>query len=409
MVVPRARAAALPCAPHGVANARDDGTAPGAALMRLAIIRLAYGAFGGAERVVDAAAAALGREGVEVAVLTTRWTGAADAAFAVRTIPARAATRVGRMRAFRRGVRDALASERFDLVQSHERLLGADLFRAGDGVHAAWLDRLAKTRGALGRLALRLDPFHRDVLAVERAMARDPALTFVAVSKLVEREIRERLGVAAERVVRVENGVDLARFAPEALAPLRADRRRALGVGDGEPLVLFVGSGYRRKGAAALVAALARPAMKDVRVAIVGKDRAPGRLAALAVRLGVRPRVVLAGPQEDVRPWFAAADAFALPSLYDPMPNAVLEALAAGLPVVTTPDTGAADAVAESDAGVVAPADPDAIAAGLARVLAGREAYAARARAASLAFDAGAATRRWLDLYRTLLARGRGR
>src|SRR6185369_6067516 len=75
--------------------------------------------------------------------------------------------------------------------------------------------------------------------------------------------------------------------------------------------------------------------------------------ARMAATLGVADRVVFAGPQVDAKPFFGAADAFVLPTRYDPLPNAALEAMACGLPVVTSTKSGAAELVARHDAGFV--------------------------------------------------------
>jgi UDP-glucose:(heptosyl)LPS alpha-1,3-glucosyltransferase len=373
--------------------------------MRLAIVRLRYGPFGGAERFIERATESLARDGVEIHVVAERWDGPRADGVSVHEVPVRARTRAGRLRAFRRGAAEVVRRGGFDLVQAHERMTGVDVYRAGDGVHAAWLERLARARGPFARFALKLDPFHRDVLATERAMAADPRLHFVANSALVERELRTALGVPGDRITRLENGVDLARFGKAALIELRAGARRELGVGDDVPVVLLVGSGFERKGVFPLAAALAHAKMREVRLVVVGKDRRPSKLARLASRIGVSARLHALGPREDVRPWLAAADLFALPSLYDPMPNAALEALAAGLPVVTTPDTGVAEAVATADAGVVAAADPDALAAAIERIRSDLAGFSARAERLARNYDAEVAWAAWRAFYRRRLGR----
>src|SRR4030095_7675249 len=107
-----------------------------------------------------------------------------------------------------------------------------------------------------------------------------------------------------------------------------------------------------RKGVPALSAAAARAATKPF-VVVVGRDKRTESYAALARRLGIGERVRFAGAVSDVRPYYAAADAFVLASLYDPQPNAMLEAMACGLPVVTTPKCGTAELVREGENGFV--------------------------------------------------------
>lgn len=367
--------------------------------MKLAIVRKRFNPFGGAERFIATAAAALIARGVAVTVVTEAWQGEAVAGLDTLILPRGGGlTRAGRLARFRHAAEGAVRAGGFDLVQSHERMLGADLFRAGDGVHAAWVDRLGRERGRLGAALLRLDPMHAQVMATERAMAAETGLTFVANSGLVAREIRDRLGVPERRIRLIENGVDLDRFRP-ASADARAAARAVLGVVDAAPLVAFVGSGFERKGAFRLVEALALSPARDLRAVIVGADRGLSALRRLVEKRGLATRVAVLGGVGDVRPVLAAADLLALPTLYDPMPNAALEAVACGLPVLTCEGAGIADALLDAGAGVVTSREPDDIAAGLARIVAERAAMAGAAEALRGRYDLGAATRTWQALY----------
>jgi UDP-glucose:(heptosyl)LPS alpha-1,3-glucosyltransferase len=141
---------------------------------------------------------------------------------------------------------------------------------------------------------------------------------------------------------------------------------------------------------------------------IVGRDKAQAAMERHATRLGVAGRVHFFGPQADVRPWYGAADVVALPTLYDPFPNAALEALACGLPLVTTTTCGAAELVREGENGAVcAPNDPTALAAQLGPFLdAGpTPQQRAAARAAAKPFTLEATANALLDLYHRLLGR----
>src|SRR5262245_32632618 len=122
--------------------------------MRIAIVRQRYNPFGGAERFVERALAALGGPGTQVTVVAREWAG--DARGAVLTVDPFHIGRLWRDWGFARAVCARLASERFDLVQSHERLACCDVYRAGDGVHRQWLENRARGESTLGRLATRL-------------------------------------------------------------------------------------------------------------------------------------------------------------------------------------------------------------------------------------------------------------
>jgi UDP-glucose:(heptosyl)LPS alpha-1,3-glucosyltransferase len=314
--------------------------------MKLAIVRQKYTPFGGAERFVARALDALRAQGVAVEIIARQWEtdGQGDAAGA-KCDPFYLG-RTWRDAGFARCVQGVIASGRYDLVQSHERIPGCHIFRAGDGVHATWLELRARARGPLARLADALSPWHRYTLAAEAAMFHHPDLkTVICNSRMVKDDIARRFGVTADKLQVIHNGVDLGRFHPGLRDEFRQAARGKVGVGGTAPVILFVGSGFERKGVATLLAALARMTNHDAVALIVGRDRHAARYQALAQRLGVAGRVRFLGGQEDVRPFYAAADLFCLPTLYDPMPNAALEALACGLPVLTSPTSGAAELI----------------------------------------------------------------
>jgi UDP-glucose:(heptosyl)LPS alpha-1,3-glucosyltransferase len=171
-------------------------------------------------------------------------------------------------------------------------------------------------------------------------------------------------------------------------------------------LFLLVGSGYARKGVAAALTALSR-LPGNTHLLVVGRDKALGHYKRLARKLGVASRVGLVGAQDDPKPFYGAADVFVLPTLYDPCPNAALEAMACGLPVVTSTRCGAAELVVQHDAGFVCESgDLDALSAHMGALTdpQARTGRGERARAAVLALTPDAMTLQLVLLYRDLLA-----
>jgi UDP-glucose:(heptosyl)LPS alpha-1,3-glucosyltransferase len=372
--------------------------------MRIALIRQRYNPFGGAERFVARAADALAAEGASVTVFARDWQGGGGVR-AVRCDPFHVG-RVWRDWSFARAACAATARERFDLVQSHERLACCDVYRAGDGVHRQWLANRARALGRLARLAQTLGPYHRYVLGAEARMFASPRLRAVICnSRMVKDEIQRHFGLDEAKLHVVYNGVDTDAFHPRLKAEFRAPMRARLAVAPDAPVLLFVGSGFERKGVARLVAALAAMPSRDAHLVVVGKDKSERQCRALARRLGVGSRVHFAGGQQDVRPWYGLADAFALPTLYDPFPNAALEALACGLPLVTSAQSGAAELVVPGENGFVCDAlDIQGIARACADALAlGLEPGAqAAARRAAEPLDIASMAKRLLALYRSL-------
>ena len=374
--------------------------------MRLAIIRQRYTPYGGAERFVEGALEALLERGIAISLYTRRWPETRLQLIEPVICNPPYLGRLWRDRSFARAVCRRIAREPPELVQSHERLLCCDVYRAGDGVHAVYLEERLRDATPFARRLVEWSPYHRYLLDMERQLFASRALRAVICnSKMVREEIRDRFGLPAERLHVIYNAVDSEVFSPK-LREHRTAIRSKLGVPEAATVFLLVGSGYARKGVATAIAALAR-LPGDSYLFVVGNDKSRGRYKRLAKQLGVANRVALLGPQEDVRRFYGAADAFVLPTLYDPCPNAALEAMACGLPFVTTTKSGAAELVLEHDAGFVCPSrDVDSLAWHMTTLTdaGARAALGTRAREAVLALTPAAMTLQLVLLYRDLLA-----
>jgi UDP-glucose:(heptosyl)LPS alpha-1,3-glucosyltransferase len=320
-------------------------------LLSIALIRQRYDPHGGAERFVERALAALAGQDVRVTLLTRRWR--PDARHEAIVCDPFYAGRLWRDAGFARAVCGALERHRFDLVQSHERVACCDVYRAGDGVYAEWLAQRGRSIGRLHRAAIAVAPYHRYLLSAERALFRSPRLKAVICnSRMVKDEIRERFGVAESVLHVIYSAIDGTAFHPGLRALHRVPQRQRLGIPADAVVFAFVGSGFERKGLAGALRALARTPDRAWLLA-VGRDKHTARYERLAERLGVAARVRFTGGVDDVKPCYGAADAFVLPTLYDPFPNAALEAFACGLPVVTSTKSGAAELVRDGHNGHV--------------------------------------------------------
>jgi UDP-glucose:(heptosyl)LPS alpha-1,3-glucosyltransferase len=374
--------------------------------MRLAIIRQRYTPYGGAERFVEAALEALLERSVAITLYTRSWPQTRLQLIEPVICNPLYIGRLWRDRSFAQAVCSIISKKPPELVQSHERLLCCDVYRAGDGVHQVYLEERLREDTPLTRRFIEWSPYHRYVLDMERQLFASPALRAVICnSKMVKEEIRERFGFAESGLHVVYNAVDSDDFSPR-LREHRDPVRQKLGVPENATVFLLVGSGYARKGVARAIAALARVPGGHY-LFVVGRDKSRVRYRRLAHELGVAGRVAFLGPQEDPRPFFGAADAFVLPTLYDPCPNAALEAMACGLPVVTSTKCGAAELVLEHDAGFVCPAgDVDSLAWHMTTLTdaAARATLGTRAREAVLPLTPAAMTLQLVLLYRDLLA-----
>ncbi|MDR1528934.1 MAG: glycosyltransferase family 4 protein [Burkholderiales bacterium] len=321
--------------------------------IRLAIARQRYNSYGGAERFVARVLDAFAHRGeISVTLLARDWPPATESSsrWQWQRVDPFYLGRAWRDWSFMRAVQKI--AENYTILQSHERIPGATIFRAGDGVHAAWLEQYAKTQSALARLAVNVSPYHRLICAAEREMFAHPALRYVICnSRMVRDDIIRRFRVAEDKLVVIYNGIDTDYFSPASVECHRQSQRRAWGIPEDAPLLAVIGSGFLRKGLAVALNALS--AHPSVFLLIVGSDKRQEHYTQLAGKAGVASRVRFLGALTDVRLVYGAADALILPTLYDPFPNVCIEALACGLPLLTSPTCGAAEWITEGENGWV--------------------------------------------------------
>ena len=254
---------------------------------------------------------------------------------------------------FADAVDQARLAERCDVIMSLERVRHCDVFRAGDGVHRAWLERRARVGGPMEHLSMALNSKHQRIFRLEEALfAHGGAERVISNSQMVKREIEAIYGYPAARIEVVPNGVPVAEF---RYPPAERKRSRAkFELATDEVAVLFVGSGWERKGLAYAVRALEQIDDAKLKLLVAGRGNA-GQFHSR--------RVQFLGEMDDLSALYRAGDLFVLPTLYDPFSNACLEALASGLPVVTTTANGFSEIMAEGVHGsIVEAGDLDAVA-----------------------------------------------
>jgi UDP-glucose:(heptosyl)LPS alpha-1,3-glucosyltransferase len=368
--------------------------------LHIALIRQNYRPDGGAERFVSRALDALAARGVEVSLFARRWKEQPSITFERCNPPALG--RLTRDWGFARAVCGKLKKRKFDLVQSHERLTCCDVYRAGDGVHRAWLERRG---GGQMHWYDRISLYHRYLMRTERVMFESPRLRAVICnSRMVRDEILRYFTIAPAKLHVIYSGVDLEIFHPRHQES-RAERLLDLGIPADAPVFLFVGSGFERKGLAAVLQALAR-LPKPAWLIVLGQDKSAARYRALADQLGIAGRIHWAGAVSDPASWYGLGHALVLPTLYDPFPNVVLEAMASGLAIVTSDACGGAELVQEGVNGFVRRhGDIAGLSQAMARLLDTECArkMGAASRATVSDYSLAAMTERLLGLYDSLL------
>jgi len=326
--------------------------------MKLALIRRRFAATGGAELYLDRLLRALAGRGHELHLFSEAWT-QPPASVVLHKIPANG-SRATRPVHFADAVERQLSAQEFDCVFSLERTRRQDVYRAGDGVHRVWLERRRQFAPWWKRHFIGRGAFHRNMLQLE-SETLDPTRTrrIIVNSEMVKREIVQNFKFPVERIHLVRNGVDVARFQ----SGKRAETRARFGIAADEFLLLFVGSGWERKGLKYVletvqplaelqssndpfVASISEEAesrgvrvevpRRKIRLLVAGKGRAPRANTG---------NVIFAGPMSNIQDAYAAADLFVFLPIYEPSSNVVYEALAAGLPVITSNYNGASEII----------------------------------------------------------------
>jgi UDP-glucose:(heptosyl)LPS alpha-1,3-glucosyltransferase len=361
---------------------------------------------GGCEHYISDLARRLARDGHTVHVFASEW--AADAlpvSTVYHRIPETTGPRFLRPWKFGAACLEALRSNSIDVSIGFDKTWGQDILYPQGGLRSASrVQNLIKHRPGLDRFTARLarafDPTAYTFSKLERKQyLTHPRPIVLAISEMVRGHFCDYLGLDPSSVRVVHAAIDPDRFAADDRPARRVRERKAWGVSADEPVGLFVGMNYRLKGLEPLLRSLVHvPRERLARLVVIGSPNF-SRYEALARRLGVQDRVTFLGFRPDPRDAYFAADFLVHPTFYDPCSLVALEALACGLPVVTTQYNGARELLS-ADCGRVVndPHDANELAAAIADI-ADPSRLPARKVAAS---EAG---RRWTfeDHYRQLL------
>ncbi|MZH03261.1 MAG: glycosyltransferase family 4 protein, partial [Nitrospinae bacterium] len=318
--------------------------------MKIAIIRQKFVLYGGAEKFVQGYIQQLAEAGHDIHIFANQWSDHPN--IHLHHVPAFKLNAFIRTLSFAWFAAKAVGRESFDIIQSHEKTWKQDVYRVGDGCHREWLDQRKRFLPLLKRFSLTCNPFHRLILKLEKNIFESgQCKKFIAISQMVKNDILKHYDCPPENISVVYNGVNLTRFHPDNRNLYRESIRKELEIPESSLLILFVGSGFERKGLKSLLQATQYFKSKDWYLLIMGKGKWERYVHFVPENL--RDQIIYKEPVPDIEKYYSAADIFALPSIYEPFGNANLEALAAGLPVVTTRHCGAADIIQHKQNGLV--------------------------------------------------------
>jgi UDP-glucose:(heptosyl)LPS alpha-1,3-glucosyltransferase len=247
----------------------------------------------------------------------------------------------------------------YDVTLGVGNTLRADIHQPHGGVHWAWFWRSLRAYDNsimwvvkfLGRV---LSPKQWVQGYIERApFKRNDFYRIIAISDMVKQDVMNWYRIPENRVVVIYNGVDTERFHPRN-RQYREEIRRKHGIGD-EFVILFVSNNFRMKGLGHLIKALAdlkKRKFPPFKCLILGRDKKVPYVR-LARRLEISGEVIFVGSTDEPEKYYGAADLLVHPTFYDACSLTVLEALASGLPVITTVLNGAAGTITDGQGGFV--------------------------------------------------------
>ena len=301
--------------------------------LRIVFVRRGYSPTGGAEAYLKRLVRGVDDAGHDVQLVSTNdWPAAAWPFGSITRLQAKSP--IG----FADELKKIQASLGRDVLFSLERVWSCDVYRAGDGVHRAWLERRRKFELPLKRFVRSLSSKHRDLLRLEQSLFSDGnAGRVIAASQMVKDEIVNFYRYSPEKIDLVRNGIPLEKFRFDS--QLREKSREDLRLRSDHTALLFAGSGWERKGLLFAIEAAALCRDPKMRLLVAGRGNA-GPYKTKQLRFWREEPVQFLGEVPDMLRLYAAADIFILPTIYDPFSNACLEALACGLPVITTRSNG---------------------------------------------------------------------
>lgn len=318
--------------------------------MHLGFALFKYFPFGGLQRDMLAIARECVNRGHQVTVLCSAWEGERPDYLDITLLPASGLSNHRRDAVFAASVPAAADAACVERVVGFNKMPGLDIYYAADSCFAA---KVAEERSRYYGLT----PRARQFMRMERAVFAVDSATQILLISAAEREVYRRYyDTQAERMHLLPPGIRRDRIMPTDYVTRRKAFRGEQGWRDAEKIVLFVGSGFRTKGLDRAIRAFASLVQREgeARLYVLGHDKQEPFLA-LANELGVAEQVHFLGGVDNVVDYLWGADVLLHPAYRENTGTVLLEAMVAGLPVVTTAACGYAYYVSEAKMGEVLP------------------------------------------------------
>ena len=316
--------------------------------MKIAFVLYKYFPFGGVQRDCLHIAQVIRSRGHEVELLCIEWNGDEPPGIPVHRFTVAGFTNHRRYRNFAKKIQRHCQRHGIEGLVGFNKMPGLDVYFAADGCYQ--LKSAAKSR------LYRMTPRYQYFLADEQSVFAVSAKTHILVLVKREQENYQRAyETPNERFTLLPPGITEDRKAPVNSAEVRSSCRAELGVNDNEILLLMVGSGFKTKGldrALLAIKSLPDELLQRIRFVVIGKDNfEPFR--QLSGRLGLTEKLIFFPGRDDIPRFLQGADLLMHPAYYENSGMILLEALVAGLPVLTTDACGYAHYVEEVGCGLV--------------------------------------------------------
>lgn len=322
--------------------------------MKIALVFPQINRRGGVERVLLEAANFLQSRGHHVHLFANDYESRSlNDQVTTHDVPSASRVRLLNSMGFRKRCADRMASTNieFDVMGTCGVLAPDDAVVWVQSVHAAWIDIARSQRGLLGRLKQRFNPFHPCILRREAYYFRNRRYRkLIALTERVKSDLVRYYGVPEDDIVVVNNGFNPTEFSTDVRRKHRERVRHKLGYRSGDRVIVFVANELERKGFGPLLRAVHRLNDPSLHLLAVGKLNAASYADEIG-QLGMTNRVQFTGPTSNVAHYYAGSDLFALPTTYEAWGLVIVEAMACGLPALTSRLAGAAVAVREGQTG----------------------------------------------------------
>ena len=321
--------------------------------MKIAFVHIKHSGTGGNEKYLNDASYYLAEQGHEVTIICRRHEAAHHKNIKFVKLKSFSLGPAHRSWSFAKAADKYVREHQFDVVIGLGKTYSQDILRLGAGLIESYHEAAHKYSRSPTQIALGRDWLKNKVeLALERkAFKKGNYKHIIANSQMVADDVKRRYGVPDNKISVIYNGVDTTRFSTENRKKYGEKTRKEFGISEADKVVLFLGTNYGLKGLDRALNSLKLVVEKDkqIKLLIVGYGKRTEEFKAITRSLGLAENVIFAGGRRDPEAFYSASDIFLLPTRYDPFANATLEALASGLPVITSKKNGGHELLLDND------------------------------------------------------------